>query len=453
MLTKSPLYFILVLLLLQCSLRGTPYFSHYVELIESKFYESTLDKTYTFLQSPVNDKTEDSSEPDSRPSISSNSPKEQRTSLSTIFVRNATPNLLHEVLNSVRLRPRDIYNLGLRATIENNNQSDLMELLALKILPPKEQLIAAMRIAILENKNEILKSLLKIANGNFITTWDRRNSLLHHAVEVNNTTAIDLLTPYSPLIEAKNEFGKTPIFYAKTAQSCEQLIQARASIDMKDETGQTPLHQMASENLVEVAETLLKANANPDVAEQLRGFTPLHFASSKEMIELLLTYGAAINQKDASGYEPLHTAVSKGNVIAVHTLLDQGSEIDAQGGKNNKGPLHLVRTPEMLALLLEYDLDLDQEDGHGNTGLHHITKHIQSSELRKKMLRQLIEKGANADLKNNQGRTAWDLARKEHFLDENTQSDKAILEEAMNTSPLKKSKKKKKRKKVGFQLP
>jgi hypothetical protein len=68
----------------------------------------------------------------------------------------------------------------------------------------------------------------------------------------------------------------------------------------------TLLHVASDTNKIPAAQALLEAGADRNVTTQWRKYTPLHFARSKEMVNLLLRHGAAIECKNETGETPLH---------------------------------------------------------------------------------------------------------------------------------------------------
>jgi hypothetical protein len=72
--------------------------------------------------------------------------------------------------------------------------------------------------------------------------------------------------------------------------------------------------------------------------------TPLHAAAENghaEMIQLLLSKGADVNARTASGYTPLHLAAKNGHGLCARILLDAGANVNAQSD-NGETPLYLA---------------------------------------------------------------------------------------------------------------
>ena len=72
------------------------------------------------------------------------------------------------------------------------------------------------------------------------------------------------------------------------------------------------------------------------------GGTPLHFAATKEMVELLIAKGADVNAKNKYGSTPLHRAVSGGHKEIAEILIAKGAEVNAKvasGPKQGLTPL------------------------------------------------------------------------------------------------------------------
>lgn len=87
-------------------------------------------------------------------------------------------------------------------------------------------------------------------------------------------------------------------------------------IDKRNEQGETKLYRAAREGNVSAVKKLLRAGADPDIADK-RGMTPLHQAAywgETEIVDLLLKAGAAPNVDNGHGWTPLHSAALSGGM-------------------------------------------------------------------------------------------------------------------------------------------
>ena len=60
-----------------------------------------------------------------------------------------------------------------------------------------------------------------------------------------------------------------------------------------------------------------------------------------QIVELLISKGADINEPDAAGMTPLTMAIHKNNQALADVLLSQGADVDGKNGQLG-GPLLLV---------------------------------------------------------------------------------------------------------------
>ena len=126
----------------------------------------------------------------------------------------------------------------------------------------------------------------------------------------------------------------------------------------------------------------LHAGANPNSSD-IRLNTPLHHAvdlknhNATDIVKFLLKYGAKPNITNEFGSTPLHEASSFNKVISIHKAL------------------------------LEHGADINKKDQSGNTSLHLV---VQNPNL--DILRLFLKYEANLDIKNKNGWTALDIAKK-----------------------------------------
>jgi tetratricopeptide (TPR) repeat protein len=127
-------------------------------------------------------------------------------------------------------------------------------------------------------------------------------------------------------VNAKDEYGQSPLVYAEGKGVAELLLAKGASINAQDKRGRTPLYFAANKGMKDIVELLLAKGANVN-AKDNAGETPLHYAATskkkdKDIVELLLVKGADVNAKDKEGFTPLDVAYSVGTTPDIYDLLE-----------------------------------------------------------------------------------------------------------------------------------
>ncbi|XP_070550397.1 death-associated protein kinase 1-like [Ptychodera flava] len=149
------------------------------------------------------------------------------------------------------------------------------------------------------------------------------------------------------------------------------LLESKASIDVQDINGKTPLHLAVAENNDVITRLLLASKASIDV-EDKNGKTPLHLAVAENndvITRLLLASKASIDVEDKSGRTPLHLAVANNRDAITRLLLESKASIAVQD-INGKTPLHLAvaeNNDVITRLLLASKASIDVEDKDGET--------------------------------------------------------------------------------------
>jgi ankyrin repeat protein len=141
------------------------------------------------------------------------------------------------------------------------------------------------------------------------------------------------------------------------------MLKQKTNINATQPDGTTALHWAAHWNDLETVNLLLRAGANPKLANRY-GATPLSEAASvgnAAIIEALLKAGADPKAlTTADGETVLMTAARAGNVDAVKALLDRGADVNAR--ENYKGQTALMwaaaeRHPDVVKVLLAHGAD------------------------------------------------------------------------------------------------
>jgi ankyrin repeat protein len=111
-----------------------------------------------------------------------------------------------------------------------------------------------------------------------------------------------------------------------------EIVEAHPeAVNETDEYGFTPLHGLAGEEHVEIAQFLIDRGAEVNAAND-EGITPLHLATWPAMATLLLKKGADLEARSVRGETPLLVVAAEAereDVMAV--LLAAGADVNAMG--------------------------------------------------------------------------------------------------------------------------
>jgi ankyrin repeat protein len=134
---------------------------------------------------------------------------------------------------------------------------------------------------------------------------NRKSKEFFKAIEDDEISNVEALLRKDPrLIEAQDETKNNPLFFAISKEMVELLITYGANINARNLYGRTPLHSLAS------------------------------YQNGRDMVELLISKGADVNVIDNQNSTPLHRAVDLGRIDTVKLLLSSGADINQ---KNNYG--------------------------------------------------------------------------------------------------------------------
>jgi ankyrin repeat protein len=248
------------------------------------------------------------------------------------------------------------------------------------------------------------------------------------------------------------------------------LVEHGASVDARNQHGETPLHLAAERNYSSFVSSLLNLGADVG-AQDNNAMTPLHSASRGPMpvlefctaFQLLLEHGASVDARNKDGRTPLHLAVESGRLTYVSLLLEFGADVDAQdndgmtslhlaskdspsdvadvGGRrtmaaqlllvhgpivhlwnrNGQTPLHAASQHHLFSivdLLLNFGAEVDAQDDDNMTPLHfavstlrHTRSAIVADDYDVKVIQLLLVHGANVEAQNNDGETPVQIAQ------------------------------------------
>jgi ankyrin repeat protein len=168
-----------------------------------------------------------------------------------------------------------------------------------------------------------------------------------------------LLSTFPKLLNKRDEFGRTPLFFAVSANQypiTELLVKMNADIKLANIYGDTPFHKAAQLGEIKILELLLKHRASI-WGKNIKGESPLAKAVSAgqiETVKFLIKNMSGVNTPDIRGDTPLHKAAIKGDKNMVKLLLDNGADAGVKNKENLK-PADLAKNTEIRKMIESKD--------------------------------------------------------------------------------------------------
>ncbi|APR97793.1 ankyrin repeat domain-containing protein [Wolbachia endosymbiont of Folsomia candida] len=241
----------------------------------------------------------------------------------------------------------------------------------------------------------------------------------------------------------------TPLHYAALGGNKEivvTLLQNGAGIEAPSTDGYKPLHFAADKDHKEVVKALLSKGAQVDARDN-QGITPLHLAAEEgklKVVKVLLNNGADVNARDNSKRTPLYFASKNGYPGIVKALLEKGANFEVKFAgktpfydakddlvknilKSTKDLFDSIksnRQQKVMAAINEEAI-IGATDNSGFTLLHWAAK-----DGYQELVQLLLDKQANPNIKDKNGKTPLDIAQEKLAQDpenENLQTITGLL--------------------------
>lgn len=206
--------------------------------------------------------------------------------------------------------------------------------------------------------------------------------------------------------------GVRPLWMACESRSLpvvKALVEAGANLKAVNDDHKTILWPAVNYDDMTTVKYLIEKGADPKALQE-NGKTLLWAAETKQMAQFLIDAGVDPKRKDTTGDTALHLACRHSLLDMVELLLDKGLDIEAKGHWDMR-PLHCAASTitgdprPVVYLLLRRGADIDSRGFQGHTALHECALYN-----REEMADLLLSRGAQPDLKDDEGRTPIDTA-------------------------------------------
>ena len=161
------------------------------------------------------------------------------------------------------------------------------------------------------------------------------------------------------------------------------------------------IHKAAEDGNIEAVKQHLAAGTDVnfkalDLREDRRifnGNSPLFFASTKEVAEMLIANGAKINIT-YNGFTPLHWAADRGHEEVAALFIEKGLNVNAKDENRGRTPLHFSAHEghiEATDLLIRKEANLNSLDIDGLTPLDFANQHNNDVPTRFELKPELLD--------------------------------------------------------------
>lgn len=271
--------------------------------------------------------------------------------------------------------------------------------------------------AVIHEKLELAKCLLKAGAPTNWVTSDDMNTCLHWAVKHKNSKMIELLIDHDASLSALNKLKHTPMIFACYWKSWEVVnsIAKLRKMDTKDSYHYScALYNAVLCDNLESVKCLLAADASPDWFS--KDGSALHLAVKKNntaMITLLLHHGAKKSYRNSEGQTPLELACALGHWDMADMLMQDAQFKLDDSTKAGQAYVDAIKAGQLLiaSKLLDAGSSATHKTFEGNTALHWAVSAWNTvKDNKERLLTFVIEKGVNPATQNNVGKTAIELA-------------------------------------------
>ena len=236
--------------------------------------------------------------------------------------------------------------------------------------------------------------------------YNGKGTRLFHATRFNDEELVAWLVDHGADVNKATADGYTPLIVASALGNrnlMQYLLEHGADINATTTNGESPLTLSFKSRDLDLCRYLIENGAKIDNEVGATILLRSIFNGNKEFVEYLIAHGADINRGPKGGYPPLLAALVINNHPLIELFIGLGAEV--KGLKDGIG-----MTPTFLALrngcnkeILSY-LIKNGDDANAKVKGHSLLLVI-SQYGDENLIRLLVEKGANVNVTDRQGKT------------------------------------------------
>ena len=256
-----------------------------------------------------------------------------------------------------------------------------------------------------------------------------KSALMYAIISSSDIEVVKFLIDNGANVNLKSNDGETALMNAYirgNKELVELLINSGADANLisnlKDNYGRAKLMEASEIGNKEAVELLIKSGVGVNEVDD-NGKSALMYACEKhiisssdiEVVKFLIDNGANVNLKSNDGETALMNAYIRGNKELVELLINSGADVNLIDFnlKDNYGRTKLMEASkignkEAVELLINAGARVNEIDNDGNTALFYACRLRDYTIFDKKCLKLvkfLIDNGANVNIKNNVGQT------------------------------------------------